>query len=112
MIAAYLAAASVDLAPPKAIFFNDRLGELMVRATEQDLDTIQKAIGMINQTPPQVTAEAKSSETFQGVSLSSRPSAWTPTRSCKVFKPSRSTKPTLLCPSPLCRRQCAAGSLH
>ena len=37
----------VNLDPPKSIFFNDRLGELFVRATEQDLDTIENAIQVI-----------------------------------------------------------------
>jgi beta-lactamase regulating signal transducer with metallopeptidase domain len=42
----------VELSPPKSIFFNDRLGVLFVRATEQDLDTVEKAIQVLNYTPP------------------------------------------------------------
>jgi hypothetical protein len=44
----------VDLNPPKSIFFNDRLGLLFVRATMQDLDTIESAIQALNQVAPQV----------------------------------------------------------
>lgn len=41
----FFAAAGVDLsAPGKAIFFNDRLGLLMVRATLKDLDAIEKTL--------------------------------------------------------------------
>ena len=34
--------------PGKSIFFNDRLGELFVRATSDDLDTIENAIEVLN----------------------------------------------------------------
>jgi len=44
----------VDLYPPKSIFFNDRLGLLFVRATLQDLDTIENAIQALNQVAPQI----------------------------------------------------------
>jgi type II secretory pathway component GspD/PulD (secretin) len=59
--------AGVDLTPGtgKALFFNDRLGVLMVRATLQDLDTIEKAIQMLNMSPPQVTIRAKFMEVVQ-----------------------------------------------
>ncbi|MGH7951402.1 MAG: hypothetical protein ACREFE_05730, partial [Limisphaerales bacterium] len=55
----------VDLDPTtpggagKSIFFNDRLGELFVRATEQDLDTIENAIEVLNRVPPQVQIKAR-----------------------------------------------------
>jgi general secretion pathway protein D len=65
LVAAYFAAAGVNLAPPKSIFFNDRLGELLVRATLQDLEIIQQAIEMLNLTPPQVTIEAKFADLTQ-----------------------------------------------
>ena len=65
MVAAYFAAVGVNLAPPKAVFFNDRLGELLVRATLQDLEIIQEAIEMLNQTPPQVMVEAKFADLTQ-----------------------------------------------
>ncbi len=65
MVQAYFAAVGVNLAPPKTVFFNDRLGELLVRATLQDLDIIQQAIEMLNQTPPQVDVEAKFADLTQ-----------------------------------------------
>jgi len=49
----------VNLRFPKAVFFNDRLGLLMVRATEQDLDTIEQAIQMLNTVSPQVHIKAR-----------------------------------------------------
>jgi type II secretory pathway component GspD/PulD (secretin)/tetratricopeptide (TPR) repeat protein len=57
--------AGVDLALPKSVFFNDRSGMLMVRATLQDLDTIEQAIEVLNMAPPQVTIEAKIIEITQ-----------------------------------------------
>jgi general secretion pathway protein D len=42
------------LDPPKSLFFNDRLGLLFVRATMQDLDTIESAIQALNQVAPEV----------------------------------------------------------
>jgi type II secretory pathway component GspD/PulD (secretin)/tetratricopeptide (TPR) repeat protein len=59
LVRAYFTAAGVDLTPPKMVFFNDRLGELMVRATSSDLEIIQEAIELLNQTPPQIMIEAK-----------------------------------------------------
>jgi len=61
----FFLAAGVDLAPPKAIFFNDRLGMLMVRATLADLDVIEQAVQMLNMAPPQVTIDAKFAEVTQ-----------------------------------------------
>ena len=55
----------VDLRPPKSIFFNDRLGVLFVRATSQDLDTIEKAIQALNMTPPQVHIKSRFIEVEQ-----------------------------------------------
>jgi tetratricopeptide (TPR) repeat protein len=43
----------------KAVFFNDRTGILLVRATLQDLDIIEQAIQALNFTPDQVTIEVK-----------------------------------------------------
>jgi beta-lactamase regulating signal transducer with metallopeptidase domain len=52
----------VELAPPKAIFWNDRLGMLMVRATLTDLDAIEQVLQVVNAPPPQVTIEARIAE--------------------------------------------------
>ena len=65
LVRAYFQAAGVDLTPPKQVFFNDRLGNLMVRATLQDLDIIEQAVQVLNQSPPQLTIEAKFAEVSQ-----------------------------------------------
>ncbi len=61
----FFLAAGVNLDPPKSVFFNDRSGMLMVRATLQDLDTIEQAVQVLNISPPQVTIEAKIAEVTQ-----------------------------------------------
>ena len=61
----FFTAAGVTLDPPKAVFFNDRSGMLMVRATMQDLDTIEQAIQILNVAPPQLTIESKIAEVSQ-----------------------------------------------
>jgi hypothetical protein len=55
----------LTLNPPKSVFFNDRLGVLFVYATAQDLDTIEKAIQVLNMTPPQVHIKARFIEVEQ-----------------------------------------------
>ena len=54
--------AGIDLAAPKSVFFNDRNGLLMVRATLKDLEIIQQAIEVLNSAPAQVTIEARFAE--------------------------------------------------
>ena len=65
----YFQALGVDLDPirnpGKALFFNDRLGQIIVRATLQDLDMIEAAIQVLNIVPPQVTIKAKFVEVSQ-----------------------------------------------
>lgn len=51
--------------PGKSVFFNDRLGYLFVKATEDDLDTIERAIEVLNQVPPQVHIKARFIEVQQ-----------------------------------------------
>jgi general secretion pathway protein D len=65
MVRAYFTAAGVDLSPPKIIFFNDRLGELLVRASLEDLEIIEQAVELLNQAPPQLSIEAKFVELSQ-----------------------------------------------
>jgi type II secretory pathway component GspD/PulD (secretin) len=66
MVRAYFTAAGVNLTDPgKVVFFNDRLGELMVRASLQDLEIIEEAIELLNQAPPELTIEAKFVELSQ-----------------------------------------------
>ena len=47
-----LSSVGVDLSPPKSIFYNDRMGVLFVHATEQDLDVVEKAVQVLDYTPP------------------------------------------------------------
>jgi type II secretory pathway component GspD/PulD (secretin) len=49
----------IDLTPPKSIFFNDREGSLVVRASLQDLDVIEQAVQVLNVSPPQIHIKAK-----------------------------------------------------
>jgi len=51
--------------PGKSVFFNDRLGVLFVKATEDDLDTIERALNALNQVPPQVHIKARFIEVEQ-----------------------------------------------
>jgi hypothetical protein len=53
------------LPPQKSIFFNDRTGVLLVRATLKDLDIIENALQILNITPPQVTIETRIAEIKQ-----------------------------------------------
>lgn len=48
----------VALPPPKAFYFNDRSGNLFVRATLTDLDIIEQAIRVLATPPPQVHIRA------------------------------------------------------
>ena len=54
-----LAKFGVDLQPPKTLFLNDRTGVLFVRSTPADLDIIEKALQVLNSSPPQVNIRAK-----------------------------------------------------
>jgi general secretion pathway protein D len=64
---AFFSALGVNLLQPpgKAVFFNDRAGIILVRATEQDLDTIDQAIQVLNAVPPQVHIKARFIEVEQ-----------------------------------------------
>lgn len=56
----------VDLStPPKTVFFNDRAGELFVRATLEELDIIQEVIEVLNVVPHQINIKAKFAEITQ-----------------------------------------------
>jgi general secretion pathway protein D len=48
-----------------SVFCNDRSGVLLVRATMQDLDTIETAIQVLNVTPNQINIKAKFAEVNQ-----------------------------------------------
>jgi general secretion pathway protein D len=51
--------------PGKGLAWNDRAGELIVRGTLQDLETIEAAIQTLNRAPPQVNVKAKFVEVSQ-----------------------------------------------
>jgi general secretion pathway protein D len=65
----YFSSLGVDLDPVrnpgKALFFNDRQGMLVVRASMQDLDIIEVAIQILNIVPPQVNIKSKFVEVSQ-----------------------------------------------
>lgn len=61
----YFLALGVDLNPPKALFWNDRAGKLIVHATQNDLDIIQSAIEVLNEAPPQINIKVKFAEVSQ-----------------------------------------------
>ena len=53
----FFRAAGVNVMPPNQIYFNDRKGVLMVRATSRELDIIQQAVEVLTEPPPQITFE-------------------------------------------------------
>jgi type II secretory pathway component GspD/PulD (secretin) len=66
LVVQFFNALGVNLSMPgKAVFFNDRLGKLFVKATEQDLDTIERAIEALNEVAPQVHIKARFIEVAQ-----------------------------------------------
>jgi type II secretory pathway component GspD/PulD (secretin) len=56
---------NLNAPPGKSLFFNDRLGLLIVKATEDDLDTIERAIQAIDAVPPQVHIKTRFIEVQQ-----------------------------------------------
>ncbi len=65
LVRAYFTTTGVDLNPPKSVFFNDRAGDLIVRATLEDLEIIEIAVQRLNTPPPQVMIESKIAEIGQ-----------------------------------------------
>jgi type II secretory pathway component GspD/PulD (secretin) len=67
----FFTAAGVDFNPAnpanvgKSLFFNDRKGILMVHASSQELDIIEKAIQILNVAPPQINIKSKFVEITQ-----------------------------------------------
>ena len=58
----YFKVAGVELDPPKSVFFNDRTGMILVRATFAELETIRTAIQTLNSPTPQLTISVKFAE--------------------------------------------------
>lgn len=67
LVRAFFTSLGVNLQSPpgKAVFFNDRLGKLFVKATADDLDTIERAIEALNEVAPQVHIKARFIEVRQ-----------------------------------------------
>jgi beta-lactamase regulating signal transducer with metallopeptidase domain len=63
-------AAPADGPPAKALFYNDRNGLLLVRATAAELQTVEQLLQVLNTAPPQVTIEAKFVELAEDTSRS------------------------------------------
>jgi general secretion pathway protein D len=63
----FFATVGVDLSAVsgKSVFWNDREGSLMVRATSQELDIIEAAIQTLNVAPPEVNVKTKFVEITQ-----------------------------------------------
>ena len=55
----FFAAAGVSVLPPNMLFFNQRTGLLMVRASAPELDLAQKTFETLNPAPAQITIETK-----------------------------------------------------
>jgi hypothetical protein len=56
----YLASKGVNLEDPgTSVFFNERQGLLLVRATAQDLEIVRHTVEVLDQIPPQVNIEAR-----------------------------------------------------
>ncbi len=56
---------NLDQPPGKSLFFNDRLGKLFVKATAEDLDTIERAIEALDEVAPQVHIKSRFIEVAQ-----------------------------------------------
>jgi general secretion pathway protein D len=65
IVRTFFAAAGVLLTPPNAVFFNERTGLLMVRATIEEIEIVEQAIEVLNAAPPMVQIEAKFAEVGQ-----------------------------------------------
>ena len=61
----FFANLGVELEAPKALFFNDREGTLLIYAALGDLDMIERAVQVLNITPPQVNIKSKFVEVTQ-----------------------------------------------
>jgi type II secretory pathway component GspD/PulD (secretin) len=65
-VRSFFASVGIDFTQQgKSVFFNDRQGTLIVRATLQDLDIIEQAIQVLNIAPPQINIRAKFAEVGQ-----------------------------------------------
>jgi len=58
----FFSSIGVNLAAPKSFFFKDRQGTITVRATDEDLELIEKALDTMNIAPAQVTVKVRAVE--------------------------------------------------
>ena len=58
----FIRSIGVDLQPPKSIYYKDREGALLVRATRSDLDTIEAGVQQLNIRPAQIHASIKAAQ--------------------------------------------------
>lgn len=47
----YLLESGVNIKPPGSIFYNDRLGEVLVRATARECKNVKRSLAVLNQEP-------------------------------------------------------------
>ena len=59
ILSAFISSLGVDMAPPKTFFFGEREGTLLMYATLKDLDIIERAVQIMNITPPQFNIQAR-----------------------------------------------------
>jgi general secretion pathway protein D len=65
MVRQFFMSMGIDLNPPKSVFWNDREGTLVVRATLQELDIIETAVQVLNIAPPQINIKSRFVEVSQ-----------------------------------------------
>jgi beta-lactamase regulating signal transducer with metallopeptidase domain len=59
LVRRFFEGAGVSVFPPNTIFYGDRKGLLMVRATAKELNIVQNALELLNHSPSQITIKAK-----------------------------------------------------
>jgi beta-lactamase regulating signal transducer with metallopeptidase domain len=64
----FLIAGGINVHPPNQIYFNHRTGVLIVRATPAELDVIQRAMEVLNESTPRIMLEARVVEIGQAAS--------------------------------------------
>jgi beta-lactamase regulating signal transducer with metallopeptidase domain len=57
IVRGFFLAAGINVLPPNQIYYNDRKGVLMVRATPRELDIVQQAVEVLSEAPPQISFE-------------------------------------------------------
>jgi len=61
-VSSYFMSMGINLTPTNNgsfVVFNDRTGDILVRATKNDLDIVEQVIEMLNKTPPEVQIDVK-----------------------------------------------------